>query len=172
MGRKNRGRRCRLRFRTLIRWPWYFESCPVTPGELILRLIPSVYYNPLLPESPIQDQSFRPNKDRDTDGISFSRLDFVTRKQRGMQARKPGAYIATLKVADLIKLGLNPIPSPIPDELPGHVVIPELSFANYEADKTKYKPILLELAKLAAARPLSGPYGNSKGQAERNGPKS
>lgn len=158
MGTKNRGRHCRLRLRTLIRWPWYFESCPVTPGEYILRLIPRVYYDPSLQESPIQDQSFRPNK-RDTDGISFSRLDFVTRRQRGIKARNPGAYIATLKVADLIKLGLNPIPSPVPDDLPGHVVIPELSYANYAADKTKYKPILLQLAKLAASRPLFGPYG-------------
>lgn len=133
----------------------------MTPGELILRLIPRVYYDPSLPESPIQDQSFRPNERRDTDGISFSRLDFVTRRQCGEKARKPGAYIATLKVADLIELGLNPIPSPIPDGLPGHVVIPELSFASYAADKTKYKPILLKLAKLAAARPLSGPYGTS-----------
>ncbi len=130
-----------------------------------MRLIPAVYYDPSLPESPVQDQSFRPHEVHDTDGISFSRLDFVTPRQRGMKARKPGAYIAMLRVADLLKLGLNPIPSPLPDDLPGHVVIPELSFASYAADKTKYKPILLKLAKLAAERPIRGPYGAPKGKA-------
>jgi hypothetical protein len=109
--------------------------------------------------SPIQPASFRPNEKRDADGISFSRLDFVSPKKLGSKARKPGAYVATLRVADLIKLGLNPCPSPIPDGLRGHVVVPELSFANYEANKPKFKPMLLELAKLAASRPLAGPFG-------------
>lgn len=157
---KDRGRRSRLRFRTLVRWLWYFETCPVTADEVILRRIPNVmnYYNPSLPESPILFESFRPNDQRDTDGISLNRLDFVTRKQLARRSQnKNGTYIASFKVADLNNLGLTVESSPTPNDLPGHVIIPELRFSNYESNKKKYKPLLYELAKLAMKYPIFGP---------------
>src|SRR5262249_11032146 len=60
-------------------------------------------------------------------------------------------YVARLLVRDLTTLGLRVIPEPNPQGPPGHSVISELSWQNYNANRQRYKPILAELAKLASA---------------------
>ena len=157
----SRGRRCRIRPSTLIRWPWYwwyFETDPVKPCEFVLRTIPDGinYYSPSLPV-PINRFAFEPMK-RDTDGLSLFRLDFISAKALAQPPRnkKNAYYVARLKVADVLKEGFTIQPKLDPD-VPGHVIIPELiSYADYKeskkAGKTELANGVLTLAKLAGQR--------------------
>ena len=72
--------------------------------------------------------------------------------------RKPGEYyVARLRVGELEALHLTVVP----DEPPtGHVRLAELSYAAYERDKERWKPVLIELARLASAQIVHGPTGN------------
>jgi hypothetical protein len=48
-------------------------------------------------------------------------------------------------------LGLTVEPDPVPGGPPGHAVIPQLSWQAYQSQKQHWKPILVELAKLASS---------------------
>lgn len=131
----SRGRRARLRLRTLVRWPCYFETTPVSPDEVLLRRIPN-YQNYCFFEKPIGKlvvafDAFKPNRKRDTDGMSFYREDFTTNEE--VASDNPplvGARVARVTVQELIALGINEI-IPDPQDGPaGHVYIPALRYVD------------------------------------------
>jgi hypothetical protein len=66
-------------------------------------------------------------------------------------AKVRGYCVARLSVRDLHNLRLTVKPEPVPGSPRGHAVIPELSWQAYEKQKEHWKPILVELAKLASA---------------------
>jgi hypothetical protein len=68
-----------------------------------------------------------------------------------------GYCVARLAVADLRKVGLTVIPDPIPGGPTGHALIPELSWQDYQADKNRWRPVLVQLAAYASAAIVYGP---------------
>ena len=152
MGNKSgtRGRRCRLRLRLITRWFRYRESDPVGSSEWILRVIPATCYDGTL-ELPIAAQAFQPHKERDKEGLSFFREDFVSPKRLAQSNENPkGCCVARLRVSDLNELGLSVSATPDPDEQPGHVTVAELSYTAYKADKKKAKELHDTLARAAS----------------------
>jgi len=107
----------------------------VDPREYVLRRVSknAQRYDPSLP-IPITPLEFRPHKERDTDGLSFYREISLSASKLANLATKPADnyVVAKLLVADLQALGLSVQPIEDVDDLPGHVVIPELT-----ADVTK-----------------------------------
>lgn len=84
----------------------------------------------------VQDVAFLPRNIIDDDGLSFYRLDFITAASLAEKnEHKLGVYYAHLKASDLLGMRLTLKPSP--DELPGHVVIPEMTYPASRADGTK-----------------------------------
>jgi hypothetical protein len=128
------------------------ESEPVDDGEFVFRRIHPDFYDPSLP-LPVQGRAFRPSHNDDT-GLSVLRARFAQPKDclaNADPAKVAGYAVARLAVQDLRKLGLTVNPEPLPAGPPGHAVIPELSWQNYNANKKRCRPILAELAKLASA---------------------
>ncbi len=60
-----------------------------------------------------------------------------------------GYYVVRLRAAEVTALGLSIVPDPRDDQLPGHALIPELSFQAMTKDKNKSKELQRKLAKLA-----------------------
>ena len=124
---------------------------PVDDIEFVYRRIHPSYYNPALPVAVLLE-AFRPSKS-DTTGLSVLRARFA-QPQDTLANRDPakvrGYRVAQLAVARLRLLGLSVRPEPVPGGPPGHAVIPELAWDAYEASKAQWKPVLLELAKLAS----------------------
>lgn len=128
------------------------EHQPVDASEFVYRRIPRNYYQAGLP-IPIHPAAFRPNQN-DTTGLSVFRAAFVQPVDtlRNIDASKRNNYYVTrLAVQELHRLGLTVAPEPDPDGLPGHAIIPELSWPAYQADKQRLKQVQVELAKLASA---------------------
>jgi hypothetical protein len=90
------------------------------------------YYNPSLP-TPMLALAFRPNK-QDNDGISLYREFFLTVDRLAGSARKPAEFyvVARFRAADLFAMGLSLLPTQEEGDLPGHVVVPELTWAAYQ----------------------------------------
>jgi hypothetical protein len=136
------------------------ELQPVGGDEFVLRRIPASFFTPGLPV-PVQLLAFRPTE-RDTDGLSVFRERFtqhpadilcvVEESKRGLY------YVARLAVRDLSLLSLTVVPMPVPG-LPGHAVIPELSWPNYQnkQNKVRLKDVQLQLAILAGRGIVHGP---------------
>jgi hypothetical protein len=149
-GSPRRGRRCRLRLRLITRWFRYHESDPVGSSEWILRVIPAAYYDRSLP-LPITPQGFQPHKDRDADGLSFFREDFVSPGRLAQSNDNPkGCCVARIRVSYLLALGLSVSPSPDPDEQAGHVTVRELGYPAYKAAKNTAKDLHDKLARAAS----------------------
>jgi len=115
---------------------------PIDPTEWILRRIPNRpdYYDPAL-QIPVTPLSFRPNR-QDSDGLSFYRERFLSPIQLANSASKPADcyVVARIAASSLVGLGLTLVVSQQQGDLPGHLVIPELSWQHYE-DKSKQKNI-------------------------------
>jgi hypothetical protein len=128
------------------------ELEPVGNQEFILRRIHASYYRDGLP-NPVQRAAFRPTK-HDTTGLSVYRARFVQQIMdvlRLVAEEKRGQYhICRLAVRDLKKLGLTVVPDPAPEDIPGHCIIPELSWPKYQAEHDKLAEIQEKLAILAA----------------------
>jgi hypothetical protein len=129
------------------------EHEAVEDGEFIYRRIHRTFLDPRAP-IPIQLPAFRPTANDNT-GLSFFRAGFLAQPQDALANLAPDKaknyYVARLAVLDVRRLGLTVVPEPIPGEPPGHVVIPELSWASYQAQEQHWKPLLVELARLASA---------------------
>lgn len=165
MGNKhNRGRRCRLRFRTLIRWPWYYETCRVTPGEYLLRAIPNSagYLKADKGKWSISPYAFKPHKKRDLGGMSFFREDFASPETVASSNRHPGgARVARVRVRDLLKLGLTAEVDVDPAGPAGHVVVPGMAFVEQppKAEKQRIDALTQKLAVLASEQAIYSPRG-------------
>jgi hypothetical protein len=129
------------------------EHEPVDDGEFIYRRIHRTFLDPRAP-IPIQLPAFRPTAN-DATGLSFFRACFLAQPQDALATLAPDKaknyYVARLAVRDVRSLGLTVVPEPVPGEPRGHAVIPELSWASYQAQKQHWKPLLVELARLASA---------------------
>jgi hypothetical protein len=132
------------------------ELDPVEAEEVILGRIHRDHYNPSLP-IPFLPVAFRPTVD-DEDSLSVYRERFVASVAVATAGRTPGAYyVVRLAMSALRHLNLTVVP--VPADLPGHAVIPELNRKRYETDKATLKRIQLELAKLAAQAIVLQPDG-------------
>lgn len=149
----SRGRRARFSLRALIRgWPWYYETCPICPYEVLLRTVPNSagYYTKNMRNWAINPNAFEPAQD-DTDGISLFREDFVTQEHLASKSTHVnGVRVSRVTARDCIALKLTPKPAPDPNEPRGHVVIPEMPFIK-KAQRTKaeWRKILDSAQKLA-----------------------
>ena len=97
--------------------------------------------------------AFEPHKKRDVDGMSFFREDFVTPRQVAEACRHPsGALVARIKVRRLRKLGFTVQPTPDPNELPGHVIVPELKHEQQRSasERRRIADLSRQLAELAS----------------------
>jgi hypothetical protein len=135
------------------------ENDPVDDGEHVYRRIHAAFFVASLPV-PIQSPAFRPTSN-DTTGHSCFREQFLQRPEDAFVNLPPDKaanyYLARLAVSDLRRLGLTVVPEPVREGPPGHAVVPELSWGSYQADKRRWKPILVELAKLASAAIIHRP---------------
>jgi hypothetical protein len=120
---------------------------PVDPGEYLLHRVHPNNFDETQP-TPILRCEFEP-KPRDTDGISFYRETITSAADLANAGKTPGIYyVARVKVADLLALGLTVVPTA--GTLPGHVSVPELSFQQFRKDKSASKDLQRVLAVLAS----------------------
>jgi hypothetical protein len=148
-----RGRRSRLRWRTIGKWLWYRELDPVSPGECLLRAIPNTadYFKSSMGRWSVDPYAFTPSKKRDPDGLSFYREDFASPKTVARECQHPAsARVARIKVAELRALGLTVTPSL--DRLAGHVIVQEMNYGASKdpATKQKVKSLTIALSQLAS----------------------
>jgi hypothetical protein len=122
----------------------------VDQGESLLRRIPrnADYYDPSVSVS-ITPHAFRPNQ-QDTDGISLFRKAAISREALSETGRKPPYIVASVKARDLRDLGLSIISTVDDSGIPGHVVVPELSWDAYQSNKQSLKELTKKLAELAS----------------------
>ena len=127
------------------------ETSPVSPDEMVVRLIWKDYYKPDN-EPPIGERAFLPRPD-ETDGISVFRLACLTDPKNALVAmatEKRDRYaIAVIPVSELLALGLSVKTAKI-DAVPGHAVIPELNIAAVKSDRAWWKVLQRQLVALAA----------------------
>jgi hypothetical protein len=128
------------------------ELEPVGDQEHILRRVHVNHYRDGLP-SPIQRAAFRPNE-QDTTGIPVYRERFVSSYADVLTIVKPekrgNYYVSRLSVRALRGLGLDVVPDPDPGDIPGHSVIPQLSWSNYQADHDRLADVQEQLAALGS----------------------
>jgi hypothetical protein len=130
---------------------------PVSPDEFVLRAIPNnkECYRADLPVRILRSafQAYR----QDTTGLSVFRESCFPNPAAApliLANVLPGHgnyHIVRLSVAALQQLGLTVMPDPQQDPPPGHALIPELGYIQYEKNRPKAKEVQLELAKLASA---------------------
>jgi len=164
----NRGRRARLRFRTLARWLRLFETTAVFSDETLLRAIPNTpdYYNEKMDNWRVDPYAFTPNKTRDVDGMSFYREDFTTPQKVAKDCRHPaGARVGRITVQQLIDLGLAEIvPDPEFDQThpAGHVYVPGLRFIETKLlskeERQNRKAMSAKLAEHATNNGVYNPF--------------
>jgi hypothetical protein len=127
------------------------EDEPVTPDELVVRLIWHQFLRPNEPV-PVQPVAFKP-RDDETEGISVFRLACLSDPRDALAAMLPEKRdryaIAVLPVAELLALGLSVKPAKI-ESVPGHAVIPELNITAVKAGRLWWKELQLKLVELAA----------------------
>lgn len=127
------------------------EHQPVDQNEFVYRRIPRAFFQPTPPVL-FLIAAFRPTAN-DTTGLSVFRAGFLRPEDTRANvdpARRNDYYVVSLAVAELQALGLTVVPEPDPQGPPGHVVIPELNWTAYKADKGRLKVVLAELARLAS----------------------
>jgi hypothetical protein len=128
------------------------ELEPVGDQEHVLRRVHVNHFRDGLP-TPIQRAAFRPNE-QDTAGISVYRERFVSSYADVLTIVKPekrgNYYVSRLCVRAVRGLGLDVVPDPDPGDIPGHSIIPELSWSRYQADYDRLADIQEQLAVLAS----------------------
>jgi hypothetical protein len=128
------------------------ERQQVVATEFVYRRIHHVYFHADLAR-PVDAAAFRPNQS-DTTGLSVFRALFCSQPEDTLAnvdaAKRSEYFVVRLAVQDLLHLGLTVTPDPDPNGPPGHAVIPELSWPEYQARKQRLKKIHVELAQLAS----------------------
>jgi hypothetical protein len=127
------------------------EHEPVDDDEFVYRRIHRTFFDASV-AIPIQFPAFRPNPN-DTAGLSVFRSSLGPPADTLAQidpTKVKDYFVARLSVRNLRSLGLTIAPEPVLGGPLGHAIIPELSWVAYQAKKQLWKPILVELAKLAS----------------------
>jgi hypothetical protein len=161
----SRRRRARLTLRTIVRgWPWYYETTPIFPNEVLLRAIPNAqgYFKRSMGNWAVDPYAFEPNKKRDVDGMSFFRLDFATARQVASASRHPlRARVSRITVPQLRGLGLTVECDPDDNELAGHVIVPGMKFVAKRSrdEKRKVADLSQQLAQFATTNGIYSPAG-------------
>lgn len=128
------------------------EHDPVDDGEFVYRRIHRNQFDGTA-EISVQFPAFRPNQN-DMDGVSLFRARFLQPADTLAHINESKAkdyYVARIAVRDLRNLGLTLKPDPIPGGPAGHVIVPELNWPAYHTNTQTWKPIIVELARLASA---------------------
>lgn len=127
------------------------ESDPITDDEWLLRRV----HRDRMPGGSVTDAAFAPRikgRDPDTNGISLYRescLDDPFDILATVADDKRNAVgIVRVSVARLKALGLS-VRSDHDDRVKGHVVIPELNASDYEAKKSAFTYVKLQLSEQA-----------------------
>jgi hypothetical protein len=161
----HRGRRARLRFRTLIRgWPWYYETTAIYHNENLLRSIPNTqdYFNREMGAWAVAPYAFKPHPKRDTDGMSFFREDFVKRRAVAEANTHPNkARVARISVPQFRELDLEAQIDPNANALPGHTIVPEMQYKKNRTDneRQRTKDRSQRLAQFATKNGVYAPPG-------------
>jgi hypothetical protein len=164
--RQSRGRRARFSLRNIIRgWPFYYETTPVFPNEVLLRTVPNSpgFYTPSIPNWTINPNAFEPAKD-DLDGISLFREDFVTPKNlASITKHVNGVRVARVTAKECTGLQLSLKPDPDISQPRGHVLVPEMAFIKKgpqnKSQREKIKDLAQELAQKATKNQIYTPPG-------------
>jgi hypothetical protein len=124
----------------------------VAPDESVLRKIVKApgFYDPQK-SPPIERGAFTPNRN-DVDGLSF----FLEREMSieamiESAAPRPASELVVIRLhaKDVYALGLTLRRTFNPGDLPGHVIIPEINWNDYQTRKTALKPLIVQLVHLA-----------------------
>jgi hypothetical protein len=128
------------------------DADSVAPDEAILRRIPIAdgHFNPQkIP--PVERGSFTPNK-KDTDGISCY-LERLMSVEALIEASLPRPaskiVIVRLQASVFFDLGLTLRRTFDPGDLPGHSIVPELNWNDYQSKKKMLTPAIVQLMLLA-----------------------
>jgi hypothetical protein len=115
----------------------------VADGEYVFRRIPvsMPWYDPA--KNYLSPVAFNPTK-FDTTGLSLTREKLRTIEEAARGKSKSGYYVATLRVGDLRRYGMEVVSKPL-DDNPGHAEIPELNYQNKDTDQSKEWKVLLAL---------------------------
>jgi hypothetical protein len=134
------------------------EASPVSPDELVLRLIWQEFYVPGRPV-PVRDRAFMPRAN-EREGISVFRLACLHHPEDVLAVIAPekrGKYaIAAIPVVELTALGLTVQPAKI-ETVPGHAVLPELNTDAVAADDQRWAAVREQLAKVASRNLIRHP---------------
>ncbi len=130
------------------------ESEPVTPDEILLRLIWETYFRPE-DKLPIRPNGFGP-KPNEGDGISVFRLACLNTAGDVMTVIAPDKQsryaIVAIPASAVFALGMTVVSAPI-RTIPGHAVIPEMNSASAGTISTADRKLALaELASTAVLR--------------------
>jgi hypothetical protein len=124
----------------------------ISPDEYVLRRVHKNHYTAGLPV-PVQKAAARPTE-ADTDGLSVYLERSYHNNPSGIlaqvdEAKRGSYYVARVRVAELVALGLHVRLAEGPEHLPGHCVIPELTREAYDNDQTgRVTDHVLAIAKL------------------------
>jgi len=105
--------------------------------------------------------AFKPNK-LDSGGISVYRQESTSAELLVSRSdpREGGYFVARLRVADIVQLGLRVIPAKKDFPPKGHPPIPELRFGLKGADERKSMELQSELARLASLDVVLEPWSH------------
>jgi hypothetical protein len=133
---------------------------PVGDNEIIYRRIPLVWCDQK--QGLVKIEAFKPGE-QDVTGLSVSRAKYrqraadTARNTRGKQY-----YIASLKVSELRKHGIDVVPRPLhsdnpehPEHDPSHAEIPQLT---YQARKSDRCMEIMHLLATVLCDSVDGPY--------------
>ncbi len=163
---QGRGRRARFSLRNIIRgWPWYYETAPVCPDEVLLRTVPNSigFYTQTMEHWAINPNAFEPAQD-DVDGISLFREDFITSEDlASISTHHNGVRVARVIAKECTDLHLSLNPDPDDSQPPGHTVIPEMPFVrkgpHNKAQRQNIKDLAQKLAQVASKNEIYTPRG-------------
>ena len=134
------------------------QHSPITPDEVLLRLIWWMHYKPKAPIR-VRLDAFEPKRD-ETDGISLFRAACLSTPAAALGAfaedKRELYAIATLLAAEVMSYGVTIEPAPI-DAVPGHAVIPELNIVAFQANKQHWRVVMTKLAELASREIIREP---------------
>jgi hypothetical protein len=134
------------------------ENEPVSPDELLIRLIWKDHYDPN-EEVVIQMGAFRPKKN-EVDGISVFRAACLKDPEDALaviaEEKRDKYGIVLLPVRELTALGLS-VHSARIEEIAGHAVLPELNVDAVKVAKDHWHYVMMQLAALANQHVVRSP---------------